>query len=176
MPEIPKPIPQAQITIGWPRNLFIFSLMLVLISAAASLALGAYKKILEGQNEDIDQEISDIAVSISPAEIQKLLTLDSQIKNLKQLLPNHVYFSRILDQLELNTHPQVRLVSFSVNQVNREISLAGSAPSTEVVSQQAAAYAAMKNIESVAIRNVSLDPKGQKFNFSVRFKPQLILP
>jgi len=175
MAEIPKFAP-AEIPLGWPRNLFLFSLILVLVSGAAALGLSAYQRSLAGQNAAIDNEIRDLAASLPPAEIQKLLALDAQIKGLKQILPKHVYFSKILDLLELNTLPSVRLAIVSVNRSNRQISIQGIAPSQAIVSAQAAAYAAMPGIESFAIKSVGADVKGQAFVFSIIFKPELILP
>lgn len=175
MAEIPKFAP-SEIELGWPRNLFIFSLILLLVSGAAALALNAYQRTLVSQNAAIDKEIRDLAGTLPPAEIQKLLALDTQIKGLKQILPKHVYFSKILDLLELNTLPSVRLGIVSINQSNRQISIQGTAPSQQTISAQAAAYAAMTGIDTFAIKSVGVDVRGQAFTFSLTFKPDLILP
>ncbi|MBI1975177.1 MAG: hypothetical protein HYS57_02335, partial [Parcubacteria group bacterium] len=145
-------------------------------SGALVFALAGYKKILRGQNQDLESDIQELANSLPPPQLGNLLTLDYQVKNLKRLLPQHVYFSKLLDVLERNTHPQVRLNAFSTDKGAREVVISGFAPTSEVVSQQAAAYAAVNGFHSFAITEVKLVVGGYAFAFSFKVAPPLILP
>jgi len=178
MAEIPTPksLSQMQIEIGWPRTLFVFVLLLSIMITAANLMLVSYKRVLDGRNADIKQEIDDLSKSIPSADITRLITLDRQIKNLRVLLSKHTYVSRIYDQIESLTQPQVRWTIINVNAEKHMVVLRGLAPTMGAVALQTAAFSQSKQFESVTINNANTAVGGISFDTELKFAPSLILP
>jgi|GEM_PF-6317239 len=176
MAEIPKPFSQVQSGLAWPKTLLTASAACFGLALASFLVLAGYERAVTRQSKDLDQEIQDIAASISPAEIQKLLVLDSQIKSLKELLPQHIYMSRVLEYLEVHAVPTARLMSLSANARRARISLQGSAPDAKTVSVQAAAYENAQLTKEFFIRGVGPGPGGLSFVFELTFDRALVLP
>jgi len=71
------------------------------------LFLAGYKSVTESQIENLDREIQDTVATLSASEVEEVLTLDKQIKTLRNLLPQHVYSSIIFSTLEQNTNPEI---------------------------------------------------------------------
>jgi hypothetical protein len=176
MAEIPKPFSHSQIEVGWPRTFLGTGVIFLLLSLAAYLVLAGYEGVANRRVQDLDKEIQDIASSLPESEIDQLLTLDRQIKSLKRLLPTHSYLSRILEFMEVNAHPQVRITSLGANYSTRRILLQAFAPNIDVASIQAAAFERAQATEEIALKNVNALPGGTSFTVEMLFMPELVLP
>lgn len=176
MAEIPKPFGEPRIGIGWPRTLLSLSVVFFVLAFAGYFVLAGYEKVIVRQSRDLDKEIQDLAASLSPDEIQKLLTLDSQIKSLKELLPRHTYFSRIFEYVESHTLPRTRFTSITASTKNNRITLQGIAPDSKTASLQAAAFSRAGETVAFEIKNAGAGPGGFTFSFDILFNPSLILP
>jgi len=69
-----------------PTNLIIFSLIVFLAALGFYLFLAGYKSVTESQIENLDREIQDIVATLSASEVERVLTLDKQVKTLRSLL------------------------------------------------------------------------------------------
>jgi len=176
MAEIPKPFSQVEIRVGWPRTLLLASLIFFVLSVSVYFVLAGYVRVADRQSKDLDKEIQDIAASLPADEIQKLIVLDSQIKNLKGLLPNHVYLSRVLEYLEVNTLPRTKITGVVVSTKNRQLSLQGVVPDTQTASLQAASFEKSKDTAAFSIKSIGTSVGGLGFIFEIFFNPSLISP
>lgn len=176
MAELPKPFSQAQIEVGWPKTFLTISAVAFIASLSFYFILAGYERFVSRQDRDLDKEIQDIAATLAPEEVQKLLLLDSQIQNLKSLLPSHTYGSRVLEYLEANTLPRTKYTSVSLSLRSRRLSLQGIAPDVENVSLQAEALSRAEETEAFATKNVGAGQGGFGFLFEVIFDKDLVLP
>ena len=112
-----------------PTNLIIFSLIAFLAALGFYLFLAGYKSVTESQIENLDREIQDTVATLSASEVERVLILDKQIKTLRNLLPQHIYSSRIFLTLEQNTNPAIVFNSLSLDSTNYKLDLTGNSPS-----------------------------------------------
>lgn len=179
MPEIPlsAQLSRSQISIGWPRLLFVLVLVLVIGVIAVQLLIASYERVLVGRSQDLDRELQDLAGVIPSSDLTRLMKLDQQIRNLRTLLNSHVYLSRFLDELERVTLPQVRYISVHINRATSRVSIRGSAPSMDAVSAQAASFAQSPSITAVIVKGAnSAAGGGVLFDLDITFAPSLIQP
>lgn len=174
----PSSLPKRQTPSGFssPKNLFFASLTFLIMAIAAYLFLAGYRKLAEGQIKNADREIQDIVASISLEEVEKVVTLDAQIKGLKRLLPAHIYMSSVLDFLENNTSPNISFQSLKVSAANNSITLNGVAPSLKEISIQAAAFKQNPDVRDVVLKDVSgAGESNFSFQTEILFSRNLIL-
>ena len=148
-----------------PTNLIIFSLIAFLAALGFYLFLAGYKSVTESQIENLDREIQDTVATLSASEVERVLTLDKQIKTLRNLLPQHVYSSIIFSTLEQNTNPAIVFNSLSFNSNNFQLNLTGNSPSLEDIATQAAAFGNINGIKEVKISDIN--QTGSNYNFKL---------
>jgi hypothetical protein len=176
MPETQyfKTMHSAPISPGWPVLLFSLTISIVILVTVIGFSLNQYERFLMKQSGDISKEISDLEKSIPPEDLSRITKLNLQIKNLKSLLPQHIYFSRLLDDIERLTLLQVRYLALTINKENKNLTIRGFAPSPDLVSKQAASLAQSSFINLVKINNANRVGTGIFFELEVEFKPDML--
>lgn len=185
--EIPRPernqhsqLAGARIAIGWPRMLLSVTIILIILVIAAYLLILTYDRILSAQAGRLDRETRDIADTISREDLQQLMQLDLQIRNLSLLLDRHVHISHVLNEMERVTLPQVRYMTVAVRiedgPERRIIAEArGIAPSLEAVSLQAAALGESDFVQDVRVNSVRVGEGGvMEFDINVLFNSSIL--
>ncbi len=161
-------LPKAEIAApATPRNLLFGSLIFLFVTSAFYLFSAGYKKVAETQVQNLDNEIQDTVASLSKDEVQKVLTLDAEIKKLRTLLPNHVYMSRAFQFLETNTSPKIAFSSLNFDTTTNILQLSGTAPSLTDVSLQAAAFKQAPDVRDVVIRDIGIGRDGRAYTFKL---------
>ncbi|OGY39348.1 MAG: hypothetical protein A2418_01625 [Candidatus Brennerbacteria bacterium RIFOXYC1_FULL_41_11] len=158
-----------------PKNFVFGSLAFLLAAASLYLFLSGYLKLVESRIKSSDREIQDIVASISLEEVEKVITLDAQIRGLKKLLPNHFYLSSVFDFLENNTNPKISFKSLKVSTLNNQIILSGTAKDLQDISIQAAAFKQHPDIKDVILKDVSNIGLAYNFQLELLFSKSLIL-
>ncbi|HOM68546.1 MAG TPA: hypothetical protein PLA57_02050 [Candidatus Paceibacterota bacterium] len=158
-----------------PTNLIIFSLITFLAALGFYLFLAGYKSVTESQIENLDREIQDTVATLSASEVERVLTLDKQIKTLRSLLPQHVYSSIIFSTLEQNTNPKIIFNSLSFDSNNNKLSLNGNSPSLEDIATQAAAFGNITGIKEVKISDIAKAGDGYDFKFEITLDNNFLL-
>ena len=161
--------------IASPKNFVYGSLAFLLVSGALYLFLSGYLKLVQSRIKSSDREIQDIVASISLEEVEKVITLDAQIRGLKKLLPNHLFISSVFDFLENNTNPDVVFKSMKVAVHNNMISLAGTAKNLEEISIQSAAFKQNPDIKDVVLKDINNVGLGYDFQLDLLFSKSLVL-
>ena len=154
-------------TPGWSFGLLMFSAGLLFITLLVyfGLTLG-YEPYLNGQISHLNAQIDAESKSISPADETHLITLYSEIANLKNILGSHVEFSQFLSWLEKNTEANVTYSQLSLSNGN-QISLTGSAAAEADVNQQIAIFEAAPEVKTVSLSNVTLSAPTGQWQFNV---------
>ncbi len=164
----------SQIAVGWPRVLFSLVIIGILVLTGIQFLIASYNRVLLGRSEDLTKKIDELSKAIPEEDLARLIKFDQQIKNLKLLLNSHVYLSRVFDEIERLTLPQVRYVAINIDLSRNLLSLRGIAPSMEVVGTQAAAFSQSPSIVSVMMSGASTYAKGGViFGLNITFKPSI---
>ncbi len=167
-PQTFQQLPKTELgTSGTPKNLLFGSIILLLVAVALYLFCAGYAKIAQDQVASLDQEIQSTVASLSKDEVTKVLTLDSQIRQLRMLLPQHIAASRIFDMLEQNTLPKVTFVLMSLDTDTGSLQLSGTAQSLQDVSLQAAAFKQVPEVTDVAIKDIGITKNASTFSFKL---------
>ena len=158
-----------------PTNLIIFSLIAFLAALGFYLFLAGYKSVTESQIENLDREIQDTVATLSASEVERVLILDKQIKTLRNLLPQHIYSSRIFLTLEQNTNPAIVFNSLSFDSTNYKLDLTGNSPSLEDIATQAAAFGNIVGIKEVKISDINQTGSGYDFKLEITLDSNFLL-
>lgn len=158
-----------------PKNFVFGSLAFLLIASALYLFLSGYAKLVQSRIKSADREIQDVVASISLEEVDRVITLDAQIRGLKKLLPSHLYISSVFDFLENNTNPDITFKSLKVSVQNNTISLAGTGKDLQGISVQAAAFKQNSDIKDVILKDVNGVGAAYNFQLDLLFSKSLIL-
>lgn len=165
----------ANTNLASPKNFVYGSLAFLLASGALYLFLSGYLKLVQSRIESSDREIQDIVASISLEEVEKVITLDAQIRGLKKLLPNHLFISSVFDFLENNTNPDIVFKSMKVATQNNTISLAGTAKDLKDISIQSAAFKQNPDIKDVILKDITSVGQDYNFQLDLLFSKSLVL-
>ncbi|MEW5805610.1 MAG: hypothetical protein AB1721_02715 [Patescibacteria group bacterium] len=161
--------------LGVPKSFIFGSLAFLLVALAFYLFLSGYAKVAQSQIKSLDREIQDMVASISLEEVEKVITLDAQIRGLKKLLPGHYFVSSAFDFLENNTNPNISFRSLKLDTRNNVLYLEGVSPDLREISIQSAAFSQHPEINDVVLRDIN--NVGDSFNFKLElsFSKSLIL-
>jgi hypothetical protein len=179
MPEIPisHQMSSARIAVGWPRTLFVLTAVLVMLVVGANILIAGYNRVLTSRSAEIERDIKALSAAVPAEDLNWLVKLDSQIQNLRLLLDRHAYLSRLLDELERLTLPQVRYTSADIDIANSSVSLRGIAPSLGDLSLQAAALRQSPHIIEVMVNSASTAVGGVvEFDMDLIFNLALVRP
>lgn len=153
---------------GWRLVSFMTFVFAVFLASYFGLAFG-YKSFVNGQIEDLDKEIADLAAQVPKEAQDEFLKFQFQLTNLKKLLNNHAVISRGIALVEANTHTQVFYSNADFDLKNGKITLRGTAASYEVLAQQLSAIQKMPEVSAFDIGTIQL-VEGNRINFSVNLK------
>lgn len=170
-----------------PQKLFKGGLAIfvtILIIGAAYLGISWYKFNILRQKEVIGAEIASINTQISQSEKEKpeALELQSRLKLVKQLLDEHVYWTKFFSLLERYTIEEVYYLGFSMVGRDKLVISAVGKDYNSVAKQLVAFEKAEELVKNVKIDAASAEidsEKGQysgvSFNINLEFLPNVFL-
>ncbi|MFA7662339.1 MAG: hypothetical protein WCX88_00280 [Patescibacteria group bacterium] len=116
--------------------------------------LSATRANLENKKQEIQSELAKMGV------IQrKVQVLEDKLKESKNLLDNHIYWTNLFTALEKYTHSQVSYTGFS-GTIGKELVLKATAPSYSVAARQLLIFQSAKEIAN----DVTISEISQKIN------------
>lgn len=134
--------------------------LIFLLSVLSTGGLFAYRKMVEGQLNNLKTELATLESRMNKEDIDKLVSFDRKINSARELLVNHVAASNFLKLLEANTVAPLYYTSFKYNApANQDISvqLEGKADSYRVVSEQEKIFLKNPNTVSVEFKDLNSD-------------------
>jgi len=157
-----------KLPVGWPWRLLLFSIIVLGATVASYLGISlGYKPYLNSQIKTLDAKIAGLSQSVGEEQQKNLVTLYSQLNNIKKLLDSHTNASKIFDLLEKNTKPQIYYFSLNLSLAGKNIELDGSAPSFGVLAEQLEVFKQIPEIQKVSLGDSIAMPDGS-VNFSIR--------
>lgn len=162
-------------SVGWPWRLFLFSIMLLLAVglAYAGLVYG-YQPYLTSKIEDVDKKTNELLAQVSIKDKEDFIKFYSQTTNLKDILENHVFSSKIFTLLEKRTSQKVYYTDFDFNLTERKLSLSGLAESYSVLGEQLASFDEEPMIEKYNLENSRTNENLVQFKIAVVLSPNLL--
>lgn len=162
--------------VGWPWRLFLFSSLVLLAMVILYFGLEfGYKTYLNAQINAKDEKINELARAVSPEENQRFTDFYSQMANLRVLLDEHTFASRLLPLLENNTSKSVYYDSLSFSMKDRRLVLSGIATDYKTLSQQLEAFERNNDIEKVLINESKREGTRVRFRVSLFLNPGLFV-
>lgn len=155
---------KTHLTVGWPWRMFIFTLVIFLISLLGYLGLAfGYKPYLQSSIAKVESELNSLSLQINSKDQKSFIEFYSQVANLKSLLNTHVVTSKLFPLLESSTHQKVVYSSVNLIVQEKTLRIEGFADSYETLSAQLALYKQAPWVEKVILDNSSLADKTIKF-------------
>ncbi|OGY57220.1 MAG: hypothetical protein A2Y84_00170 [Candidatus Colwellbacteria bacterium RBG_13_48_8] len=160
---------ESGLAVGWPRKFFTFSLFVFILVTLvyAGLAFG-YRAFLNGRIEATQDKLEELSNQVTDEQRENLITLYSQVANMRDLLGNHKFASNVFALLETVTGQKVVYISFDLDVPDRRVSLEGVAGSYEDLVAQLVLYENAPEIEQYTLKSSNRD--GQKVRFAVDLK------
>jgi len=148
--------------------LFSIVLFLAMLIIYGGLSLG-YKGYLNRSIKSFEDELDELVYRFTPEQQENLITLYSQVDNLRGLLADHVYGAQLFPILERNTHPRVAYKTLYLSVPDSEVIIEGVTNSYDDLVTQLAIYEAAPEVERLVLGDSS------SFGGVVNFKVTLTL-
>ncbi len=141
----------------WSGIMLIVFIILVLIS----LGLWGYRLSLQSQEKQLSQEIEQL-------QGQRNLTLEGDFKeikkgidNLKKLLADHIYPTRIFDMIEDLVLPEVYFTQVQVDLIEGKLDLKANAKDYTTLAKQIVVLGDDSRISDIEVNSADMDQSGQ---------------
>ncbi|MGB9848054.1 MAG: hypothetical protein ACPLKV_02525 [Minisyncoccia bacterium] len=160
---------------GWLGKLLTLSIILLIISLGLYFIATFYQNYLNKNISDINNKIKSLSNEIAEGDRKEVLSFYSQLINLKALLSNHIYTSKIFERLELITHPKVAFSAFSYDYKNKSLKLDGYSDNLEFIAQQILAFQKVSEFSKINLTNLRTSDNKISFSLEITFNPNFIL-
>ena len=133
-----------------------------------------YKNSLDKKLESTKQQTESLSERENKEIQTKILALEKNLKNVKNLLSQHIYSSKLFDLLEKLTLPQVRWTDFNLKIESGLLSLKGQANNYSTLAKQILIFQEEPSFKEVNTSGISLGQLGGvKFNMEINFNPEI---
>lgn len=175
MHTAPQGLPPDILPSGAPRRFVLFGAILFFASLLFYIGLSAgYESFLRRSIQSLENQRESLAAQLTGEDQKNLVTLYSQIVNLRTLLGDHVFAAKLFPILERNTHPDVAYLTLNLSVPDRELVIEGVAASYDALVSQLAIYEAAPEIERVALQNSRTDGGIVNFTAVLTLAPDVL--
>ncbi len=161
------------VAVGFPWRLFVFSLVLFLLSLLIYFGLKfGYENYLQNQATSVDGQLNQLSNAVSQQDQQQFVGFYSQLVNLKTIFASHVFSANSLPFLERDTLPQVYYTDAKFSAGGDALTLTGQASSLQVLAEQMAEFEQAPELQSATLSSTAFNPGGAvSFSVDLVFKP-----
>ncbi|MCL4404008.1 hypothetical protein M1432_01550 [Patescibacteria group bacterium] len=165
------------VSVGFPWRLFVFSLVLFLLSVLIYFGLKfGYESYLQKQSDGLDTQLAQLSNQISQQDQQQFVGFYSQLVNLKTVLGSHAFTGNVFPFLEKDTLPQVYYTDAKFSASGDVLSLTGQAASLQVLAEQTAEFEQASELQSATLLATSFNPGGTvNFSLQLVFNPSYLV-
>lgn len=157
---------------------FIISILIFILTAAASIAVFGYKKVLESSIEQKAVSLQRAKEAFDPALIDELVRLDNRINLTKSILSSHISLTPFFSLLEELTLKNIKfdLFNFTIKDSGQVgVSMRGKAKDYATVVLQSDILGQNRFLTSQIFSDVNLDSSGRVgFSFNALVDSNLI--
>ena len=164
---------EESIPVGLPWRLLISGALIFALTVliAAGLEYG-YKPYLEDRVAAVDKQFSSLTKNLSEQDQKEMVSMYSQIANLKSILEKRTAVNGVFKFLEEQTIPSVYYSNAVMNGTDFKLVIQGFAPTLTELSQQIAVFEKNKNVHNVVLDNVGLQAGGVVFSITLQFNAE----
>jgi hypothetical protein len=149
----------------WP---LAASIIILLIVAFAWLALFFYDKSLAKEEAELDSQITVLQEENRKLTL-KIKDLYETLKAAKIIIAEHVYTTKVFQELENLSLPNVQFVDFNLSSAGN-LGLSGRAQTYNALAKQILIFEKSEYVEGIKVSGISLDQAG-----GVQFKTEISL-
>lgn len=163
-------------SVGFPWRLFVFSLVIFLLSLLIYFGLKfGYATYLQKQADNLDSQLNQLSTKVSAQDQQQFVGFYSQLVNLKTVLGTHIFTANVFPFLEKDTLPQVYYTDAKFTASNYDLALTGQTASLQVLAEQMAEFEQAKELQSATLLATNFNPSGTVgFSIDLVFKPSYL--
>ncbi|MCH7759769.1 hypothetical protein IID20_05450, partial [Patescibacteria group bacterium] len=115
-----------KMSVGWPWRLMFFSIFILILSLFIYFGLRfGYNNFLDDNLAVLEEDINRLSGEVTEEDQERFVNFYSQLVNLKTILEEHPFSSKIFNFLEENTITTVSFSEASVSITERTLSLRG---------------------------------------------------
>lgn len=131
----------------------------------------SYKKSLQQKISIIDKELQSLKSKEEIAKVKEIKDFHGQLKNLKTILNNHVYSSKIIELIEKFTHPKIYWTNLNLLTEKSILTLSGRTASFSDLANQIASLQNNEKIKKLDLSGISINKDNIiDFNLSLELK------
>ena len=163
--------------VGWPSKFFTFSLVIFIFLLVIYLGLGfGYEAFLQSSIKKIKGELGSLSDQITDQQREDLITLYSQVTNIKGLIADHTLTSQVFTLLEAITSERVKYVGFDLSVPDRELSIEGVAATYEDLVSQLVLFEQSPQIERFSLEQSAVQGGIVTFKVKVILTKEILQP
>jgi len=151
----------------------ILILVLVIISLSVYAGLFFYEKSLNKQVEKIQSQIEEINKQRDIEFEKETISLEKNLKELKIILKNHLYWSNIFSKIENLVVPQVifsKLEGDTKSDGSADLTLEGKTLGYTYLAKQMVSFSQDDMVSNVEVSKINVaDQGGIEFNLNINF-------
>lgn len=159
----PKKIPPTPILLNF---LFYFSLILLISVISGIFIVNNSIKKSQKSLEALEEVLVGEKTSENIALEKEILSYSQKIKDLSQIIDEHVVSSEFFTFLEKNSHPKVWFSQFNLDTEAGTVNLIGEAQSFESLGQQLTIFKKEELIKEINLEKIEITKQG-KINFAL---------
>ncbi len=157
--------------VTWPRGLLIFMIFFFIAIVGSIFVLNYFINSAHINLSEVEKEVES-AKMVFPAESQQVMNnFKNQSYNLQKLLQNHTFFSKALQNISQQTHPQITFTSLGLDYNDLTVEINGIASSYDSVAQGVLLFSQIFNVVKADIKSLKSLSDGVHFSISLEVYP-----
>ncbi len=175
--NVREQFPGSDRKVGWPKKFltFSFAVFASVLTVYLGLAFG-YEAFLKSSINKVDGELGSLSSQITDQQKKDLITLHSQMANIRDLLKNHTLTSQVFTLFEAITSQKVKYVAFNLSIPEREMSIEGFAATYEDLISQLVLLEQSPQIEKFSLEESEIQKDVVRFKVKVILAKNILQP
>jgi len=152
-------------------------LILLILSLLIYGGLLFYKKGIQKNLDNIDQEIKNLESKRSVESEESIYSADKKMDLVENIFTNHIYWSKFLTKIEELVVPQVYFSESNLSIVDNQVNVifSGNAKTYTGLAQQMVAFSEDPLVEKIELTKTTLNKDGGiDFGFSILFSKNVL--
>lgn len=169
-----KPVIKVRLTKSVPVLLYL-SIFLFFVALASYSGILLLNRAQERATQTLLVQIQQKEEELRPEIIDQIFLLEARLKNMRTLLENHKFVTRLFTLIQENTLPFVRFSTFSYQSAVNKVDMSGETTGYALLAKQIGILERHPDVERVEFGGLSRNEKFLNFRIGITFGPQTLL-
>jgi len=143
------------------RGSIFLGIFLLIVVVAGYVAADFYLTSVEDELASLDEQVMGIEARRDKDAEHDVMTLNSQLSLIGNLLEDHIFWTEGFDTIEDLTVPRLSFISLTADSSKDEIAARVRAANHSELAKQVASFFADEAIKDVSVSGITLSPSGQ---------------